>query len=255
MMEFVITVYMDQSDVTNWIRSVTVSQLNAVDRKFTLVFNAWHSFGPSNRWDIFGSYDPANPRQEILIRNGIIPEDRPKTVSIAGGETAVMPTITAEGYEFVWMAKRRGPRDTIIMVPTWGNIVEDVTKAIEESRTEVAVYRVWPGCYSLHVAVKKLARAAGLNLSIRIPNYDMVPYVVPMKNSYWQEIMRLTDPFAPHRYYVRSTNTLVIADKQDAIMGAGNKLVIPGDVIKSLVARPTKKRRLRRVVATVPPWR
>jgi hypothetical protein len=96
---------------------------------------------------------------------------------------------------------------------------------------------------------------SGLRVSIRIPDYDMVPYVVPLKNSYWKEIMRLTDPFAPHRYYVRSTNTLVIADKQDAIMGAGSKLVIPGDVIDSLVARPTKRRRLRRVVATVPPWR
>ena len=254
MMEFGIRVYMDKSDVTNWIRSVTVTQMNSVDRKFVLVFNAWHSFGPSNRWDIFGSYDPANPRQEILIRNGIIPEDRPKTVSVAGVTTPQVPTITAEGYEYVWLAKRKGPRDTIIMVPAWGNVIEDVTKAIEQADAEVGTYRVWPGCYSLHRAVYKLARAAGLRVSIRIPDYDMVPYVVPLKNSYWREIMRLTDPYAPHRYYVRSTNTLVIADKRDAIMGAGNKLTIPGDAINHLVARPTKRRRLRRVIASSPPW-
>ena len=222
MMEVVYTIYMDKSDVTKWVRSVEVAQMDSVNRKFILKFNAWSSFSPANRWDIFGSYDAANPQNEILIRNGVIPDDRPRTVSVAGGATPQMPTITAEGYEAVWLAKRRGPRDTIVMVPARSNITEDVRKAIEQSREEVGTYRVWTGCATLHQAVKKLARAAGLNVSVKIPDYPMVPHVVPKSSSFWREITNLTNPYAPHKYYVRSTNTLVIADKQDAIMGAGN---------------------------------
>jgi len=255
MMDFVITVYMDKSDVTKWIRSVEITQMDSVNRRFVLKFNAWHSFTPANRWDIFGSYDPVNPRQEILIRNGVIPEDRPRTISIGDAGTAKMPTVTATGYEAVWLAKRKGPRETIIMVPGWRNVIADVTKAIEEYDGEVGTYRVWTGCYSLHRAVQKLARAAGINVSVKIPDYTMVPYVVPPENSYWREITKLTDPYSPHKYYVRSTNTLVIADKEDAIMGAGSKLILTGDVIGPLTARPKMTRRVRRVIASRPPWR
>ena len=141
------------------------------------------------------------------------------------------------------------------MVPSTGDTYDDVRQAIEEAREEVGTYRVWTGCSTLHEAVKKLARAAGLNVSIRIPNYPMVPYAVPKSNSYWREITNLTDPYVPHKYYVRSTNTLVIADKQDAIMGAGNKLTLTADVIDRMTARPTKMRRVRRVIASTPPWR
>ena len=167
--EFFITVYMDKSDVTKWVRSVEVTQMDSINRRFILKFNAWHSFTSTNRWDIFGSYSSSNPRQEILIRNGIVPADRPRVVTVAGGATPQMPTIVAEGYEYVWLAKRRGPRDTIIMVPSTGDTYDDVRQAIEEAREEVGTYRVWTGCSTLHEAVKKLARAAGLNVSIRIP--------------------------------------------------------------------------------------
>ena len=83
------------------------------------------------------------------------------------------------------------------------------------------------------------------------PDYPLKPYVVPKENSYWQEIMRLTDPFAPHRYYIRSQNKLVIADKQDEIMGAHNKLVIPGEVVDRLNATPVITKRVRRVIVKV----
>jgi hypothetical protein len=254
-MDFFITVYMDQSDVTDWIRSVEISQLDAINRRFLLKFNAWHSFDPTNRWDIFGSYDSANPRDEILIRKGVVPSDRPRRVLVSGGRLPQVPTITAEGFEYVWLAKRRGPRETIIMVPGWGNVVEDVTRAIDESQEEVATYRVWTGCSTLRQAVFKLARAAGVRVAIQIPDYPMVPYAVPKENSYWKEIERLTDPYAPHRYYVRSTNTLVIADKQDQIMGAANKMTIPGDIVESLQAIPRTTKRVRRIIASRPPWR
>jgi hypothetical protein len=255
MMDLVITVYMDNSDVTKWVRSVEVTQMDSINRKFVLKFNAWSSFGSTNRWDIFGSVNSSNPRAEVLIRNGIIPSDRPRSVSVSGGTNPQVPTITATGYEYVWLAKRRGPRDTIIMVPSFSNVSDDVRRAIEESREEVGTYRVWTGCNTLHEAVKKLGRAAGLNVSVRIPDYPMVPYVVPKKHSFWREITNLTDPYVPHKYYVRSTNTLVVADKQDAIMGAGNKLILTGDVIDRFSASPTNTKRVRRVIASRPPWR
>ena len=88
-------------------------------------------------------------------------------------------------------------------------------------------------------------------MTITIPDYPLKPYVVPKENSYWQEIMRLTDPYAPHRYYVRSLNRLVIADTQDKIMGAGNKLVIPGDIVDNLAATPVFTKRIRRVIVKV----
>ena len=54
--EFFITVYMDKSDVTKWVRSVEVTQMDSINRRFILKFNAWHSFTSTNRWDTFGSY-------------------------------------------------------------------------------------------------------------------------------------------------------------------------------------------------------
>lgn len=248
--DFVCTVYMDTRDVSPWIKSVEVDQADAVSRHFRLEFNTWQSFDVTNRWDIFGSYDPTEPRQELLIRSGIIPNDRKRVVNVTKG---VVPKVTAEGFEYVWLAKRRGPTKTIIMVPSWTRVTEDVAKAIEEYRDEVGLYRVWNGTYSMHRAIYKLANAAGIRVAISIPDYSLKPYVVPKENSYWQEIMRLTDPYAPHRYYIRSQNKLVIADKQDEIMGAHSKLVIPGEIVDKLNATPVITKRVRRVIVKVKP--
>ena len=249
-LDFVCTVYMDTRDVSPWIRSVEVDQADAVSRHFKLEFNTWMEFDVTNRWDIFGSYDPATPRQEVMIRNGIIQNDRRRAVNVSAGN---VPTVTAEGFEYVWLAKRRGPTRTIIMVPSWHRVTEDVQKAIEEYDGEVGIYRVWNGTYSMHRAIYKLANAAGIRVAITIPDYPLKPYVVPKESSYWQEIMRLTDPWAPHRYYIRSQNKLVIADKQDAIMGAHNKLVIPGEIVDKLNATPIITNRVRRVIVKVKP--
>lgn len=247
-LDFRCTVYMDTRDVSSWVRSVEINQQDAVSRHFRIEFNTWQEFDVTNRWDIFGSYDPTEPRQEVMIRNGIIPNDRRRAVNVTQG---VVPKVIAEGFEYVWLAKRRGPTKTIIMVPSWHRVAEDVAKAIEEHNDDVGLYRVWNGTYSMHRAVYKLARAAGVRVAITTPDYPLKPYVVPKENSYWQEIMRLTDPFAPHRYYIRSQNKLVIADKQDEIMGAHNKLVIPGEVVDRLNATPVITKRVRRVIVKV----
>ena len=247
-LDFACTVYMDQYDVSPWIRAVTVNQVDAVSRHFKLEFNTWQEFDETSRWDIFGTYDPTEPRQELLVRSGVIPNDRKRAVNVTKGK---VPNIVAEGFEQIWLAKRKGPTKTIIMVPKWSRVNDEVQKAIEEYDGEVAGYRVWNGTYSMHRAVYKLARAAGIRVTITIPDYPLKPYVVPKENSYWQEIMRLTDPYAPHRYYVRSLNRLVIADTQDKIMGAGNKLVIPGDIVDNLAATPVFTKRIRRVIVKV----
>jgi hypothetical protein len=247
-MDFVVIVYMDQRDVTPWVRSVSINQNDAVSRHFVLEFNTWHNFDESSRWDIFGSYDPAYPRQEILIRSGIIPNDRKRAVNVSAG---AVPTVTAEGYEKIWLAKRRGPTKTIIFVPGWGKVNEQVVTAIEAYGKEVGLYRVWHGTPTMHSAVQKLARAAGIRVSLTIPDYPIKAFVVPKESSYWQEIMRLTDPYAPHRYYLRAQNRLVIADKQDEIMGAHNKLIIPAGIVDKLNATPVITKRVRRVIVLV----
>lgn len=248
-LDFRCTVYMDQRDVTSWVRKVTINQQDAVSRHFTLDFNTWEEFDETNRWDIFGSYDPAVPRQEILIRQGIIPNDRRRAVAVMKGN---VPQVTAEGYEYIWLAKRRGSTKTIIFVPRWSKYSEDVAKAIEEYKGgEIGLYRVWHGTPTMHRCVYKLARAAGVRVTITIPDYPIKAYVVAPDKSYWQEIMRLTDPFAPHRYYLRNQNRLVIADMQDEMMGAHNKLVIPGKIVDKLSATPVITKRVRRVIVTV----
>jgi hypothetical protein len=247
-MDFRVTVYMDRRDVTPWVRSVSINQNDAVSRHFTIQFNTWHEFNESNRWDIFGSYDPATPRQELLIRSGIIPNDRKRAVNVTMGK---VPTVVAEGYEQIWLAKRRGPTKTIIFVPGWGKVNEQVAQAIEDYKGEVGLYRVWNGTPTMHRAVQKLAQAAGIRVSLTIPDYPIKAFVVPKENSYWQEIMRLTDPYAPHRYYLRSQNRLVIADKQDEIMGAHNKLIIPAGIVDKLNATPVITKRVRRVIVLV----
>ena len=227
-----------------------INQQDAVSRHFALEFNTWHEFDETNRWDIFGTYDPAEPRQEILIRQGIIPNDRKRAVNVTKGQ---VPKVTAEGYESVWLAKRRGPTKTIIFVPIWHRYAEDVAKAIEEFKGDVGLYRVWNGTPTMHRCVYKLARAAGVKVTITTPDYPIKAYVVDPQSSYWQEIMRLTNPFAPHRYYLRNQNRLVIADKQDKIMGAQNKLVIPGDIVDKLSATPVITKRVRRILVKVKP--
>lgn len=254
-MAYGITVYMDQRDVTSWITSLEVSQVDSIHRKFKLVFAGWHTFDESNRWDIFESYNhETNPRAEILIRNGVIPADRQRMVRVRKGE---VPTITAEGYEYIWLAKRRAPAETIIMVPSTRNIDQDVGLAIANYKGggEIGTYRVWPGVRSLHLAVKRLMQAARIRVQVRIPDYAMTPYLINPTLSYWKAVEKLTDPFAPVRYYVRSTNTIMIADPTATLMGSGSVLNIPDGVVDLIDVQPQRLRRIRRVLMRKTTWR
>jgi len=251
--QYMLTVYMDKRDVTKWITSVEISQDNSIHRKFRLTFAGWHTFDESNRWDIYETYDPSNPRAEIVIRNGVIPEDRKRMVHVVAGE---VPTIIAEGYEYVWLAKRRAPPETIIFVPSTRNVEQDVGLAIanHKGNTEIGVYRVWAGVRDLHTAIRRLMAAARVRVQIRIPNYTMNAYVVDPTFSYWKAVEMLTDPFAPVRYYIRSTNTLVIADPTQTWMNSGSILNLPENAVRVLDVQPQRLRRIRRVMMRKTQW-
>ena len=245
------TVYMDKRDVSGWITSVEIEQMDSIHRRFRIVFAGWHSFDESNRWDIFESYDQAgNPRAEVTIRNGVIPADRQRVVAVQPGE---VPTITAEGYEYIWLAKRRAPAETVILVPSTRNIEQDVGLAIANYRGgEIGTYRVWPGVRDLHTAIRRLMKAARVRVQVRIPNYAMQPYVIDPKLSYWKAVEGLTDPFAPVRYYIRSTNTMMIADPTASLMGSGSVLNLPE--VTLLDIQPQRLRRIRRVLMRKTRW-
>jgi hypothetical protein len=253
-MEYKPTIYMDQRDVTDWILKVDIEQIDSIHRKFLLTFAGWHSFDETNRWDIFESYDPSNPRQEITIRNGIIPADRTRMVKVSKGD---VPTITAEGYEYIWLAKRRAPQESVVLVPSTRNIDRDVAIALRNyhGNKKIGTYRVWPGVRTLHGAITRLMKAARIRAQIRIPDYPLQPYVLGPELSYWAAVKKLTDPYAPTRYYIRSTNTIVIADATSAAMGSATTLNPPGDVCRVLDVQPQRLRRIRRLILRKTTWR
>lgn len=249
---FVCTVLMDGRDITPWVRNVSVSQEDSVTRKFSLTFSSWEQFDETSRFDIFGSYVPSNPYAEIMIRNGIIPIDRYRTVRLGPGQ---VPHVVGEGYDYVWLLKRKAPRKTVIMVPSHSNYRDNIQQAITNFDRPIGQYQVWTGISTLHTAISKLARAGGVRVSVNIPNYDMAAHVIDPQYSYWQAIEDLAEPFAPHIYYVRATNTLVISDRSSEVMGASNLLTLSSKIVGDLEARPVTYRRVRRIIVRIPQWR
>lgn len=247
-MEFALTVFMDRRDVTPWITSCKVEIADSAHRSFELRFSAWHSFDSTNRWDIYGTFDSSEPRQEALILQGIIPPDRQRIVRVGKGQ---VPYLVAQGYDWVWMAKRKAATETIIMVPGYTNVENDVRGAIDAYSGTVGEYRVWRGVATLHTAITRLGKAAGIRTSVRIPDYSFSPWVVPPELSYWKAIEKLTDPYAPVRYFARWTNTLVIQDPAMPIMGAGNKLTIGAEGIAAMDVQPLGRISTRRVLLKV----
>ena len=256
-LDFVCTVLMDGRDVSPWVKSVEISTEDKIDRKFTIVFSSWDQFSEANRWDIYGSYNPSQPNQEILIRNGRIPIDRWRSVSVGVG---AVPQVIGTGYDYVWLAKRKAPRKTIVMMPDRRDYQANLKKAVNDFQERndgrpIGRYQVWPSMTNLHKALTRLAHAGGIHISIQIPNYDLAPYVVDPKFSYWAAIEELASPFAPNIYYVRQNNTLVIADRQSEVMHSSNKLTLSPKIVADLTAAPIYTRRIRRVIMRIPAWR
>lgn len=250
--DFSCTVLMDGRDVTSWVKSVSVSQEDSINRQFTITFAAWDQFNENNRFDIYGSYNPANPFAEVMIRNGVIPIDRYRSVTLGPNK---VPHVIGNGYDYVWLIKRRAPKKTIILVPNRRNSQDNVTQAIENFKGPIGRYQVWTSIRTLHKAIRKLSAAGGVNVSVNIPDYPMAPYVIDPSWSYWKAIEKLVEPYAPQTYYVRSSNMLVISDRSSQVMGASNLLTLGADIIGDLQATPVTYRRVRRVIVRIPQWR
>lgn len=251
-LEFVVTVLMDGRDVTKWVKSVTIDQENSVDRKFSIAFMGWQEFDENSRFDIYGSYNPAQPFQEIMIRNGTIPPDRYRTVDLGRDKT---PLVIAEGYDYVWMSKRKAPRKTIILVPGRKNNEDNIKKAIENFGGPIGRYQVWTGMDRLSTALRKLANAGGIKMKSTIPDYNLAPYVIDPSWSYWMAITELSKIYAPHVYYVRQNNTMVLADRMSEVLHSSNQLILSADVVNAITAKPSINSRVRRVIIRIPEWR
>lgn len=257
-MQYSALVEMDGRDVTKWVRGMKVSLVENGFRAFELRFSAWHSFDKTSTFDIYESLNPATSGyQTILVRRGMMAPDLEPLVTV---ERDIPPYIIVTGYELAWFAQRKRPHETIVLAPSTANVQDQIQVALEDYAKQhpgrsIGQIRVWRGLRTIGDAVRALLRAAGMNVSYRLPDHPLVPYVMDPSLSYWSEAVRLTDPWAPVRYYQRWTNTLVIQDATQPIMGDGPPLNIPASEMRQLQAVPRVRATPRRVIVRIPPWR
>ena len=252
------TVEMDTRDVTPWLRGIKIELLEDGFRAFELRFSAWHSFNSDNYWDIYESFDKdTNPYESITIRRGRLLVDHERLITV---NPVRPPYLVANGREAGWFARRRRPRETIVLVPNSTTVDDDVQTALADYSHKnpgrpVGQVRVWRGVDTIGQACIRLIRAAGLNCSYRLPDHPLTPYVIDPTISYWSAVNRLSDPWAPVRYYQRWSNTWVIQDAAEPLMGDGPPLGIPEDEMKHLQAIPRTRPYPARILVRFPPWR
>jgi len=252
--DFRFAVYMNKRDLSPWVKSVSVEvSPDVVETKATVDFTGWSDVVAGATWDVFGSYSPtAVPRAEPLITDGVVPQDRTERVQIRKGSA---PTFRVVVYSRAWEVQRRRPRRTIVLVPAVG------PDAIASARTALANYdgpvgsvSHWVGVRTMRAAVNKLARSAGVNADVRLPDYPLAPMVVGPHETYWSAIASLVNPFRPQVNFDESTNTLQITDPTGPLMGAESPIALPADILEDLSIRPSNRRRPARVIVVVPRW-
>ena len=264
-MELTFAVYMNRRDITPWITRIEIEHpRRTLYRQWTFTLAAWSNLEEDARYDIFVTYDPTEPRAEIMSRGGILPPDRQRkrlTVSAVS-----VPTLTIKGYDLVWLAQRRQPAETVILVPNSTYQVEErdgapvliensVAGAIDRYTGPVGRYRVWSYTRTIHQAVTKLGRAAGVNVRLLMPNHDLIPTVIPPTSSYWKAMQDLTAPWKPRIYYRDSTNTLVFVAPTSRHYRIGRTLELPSEVISEMTGAPVEFKRARRLLVKVPKCR
>lgn len=266
MVEFAFRAYMNNRDVSDWIDSVEIEHpRRCLYRQWTFNFAAWSSIENNARWDLFGSYDPTgDPRAEILSRAGTLPPDRDRVrLVVAAGK---IPSLRVRGYDFVWTAQRKTPRETIVVVPSSAYIVENidgrpilrensVAGALDRYEGPVGKYRVWTHVRTIGEAVRRLGNAAGVNVSYRQIDKPMIPYVIPPTDSFWSAMLDLAAPWKPEIYYRDSTNTLVFADRLHTHYSIGGTITIPADAVVSMTGTPVLRKRTRRILIRIPQCR
>lgn len=246
------TVYMNKRNVTPWVSSLDIVQpRQCIYRHFDITFSGWSAieqFQAGAVWDIFESHDEADPRSEIIIRAGIVPPDRERSIVIDRG---TVPAITLRGYDNVWLAQRRRPRDTIVMVPGRGFGDGSVQEALEKFDAPIGRYRVWSYTKTIARAVRRLAQEAGLNIDNRMPNVDLKPFVVPPEKSYWEAIVDLVRPWRPETYFRRADNLVVFVDPEAPRYGIGRTLNLSKDNLVKVDALPVIRQRINRVILRI----
>lgn len=250
------TVYMNQRDVTPWVRAIALSQQpNSYYRSAKVTFAGWNVLEDSALWDIFGTYDPANPRSEILLYHGGTPAEQPATVTV---EPGVVPLVEVTINDWAWFAQRITPADTLVIAPTLDQAtmtVERDSPGAQPTRYQVPVgsWR-WLKAGRFKEAVQALANLGGFNITVNTPDYRLQPYTVPPQKSIWQAIYDLAAPYAPEVLFRRTECRVILADQLQRFQGVGSRLELPVEAIEKLVATPKVVDYTRRVLLQVPPW-
>lgn len=249
----VVTVYMGQRDITKWCRSVTWSQPDQyLEQTWSVTTHAWHLFDPAARYDIYASYDPDNPRDTCVIRQGYVVQDQRQRVNVTRGE---QPLVTVDGKSYSSISFRRCPQETIVMLPCPDGDARYslAQRVLKQYDGPVGRLRVWSNCWDLHRDVVYLAHAASFSAIYHGPNIPMQPVVVPPQLTYWEAILQLIEPFALEVYYTEWFNTLWFIDPVSRRYGL-QSISIPGSLIEQIDAVPVLRRRPRRVIVRVPAW-
>lgn len=251
-----LAVYMNKRDVTGWLTSLKFRQTrDTYYRQCDLTFASWHTIEEDARWDVFGSYDPDDPRSEILIRNGVVPDDlRPSFRLQRGEDVPVGLTI----YDWAWRAQRFCHPTTLV-----------VARSLTDGRRVVGDYGQPVGRYTTLVsstlsgAIRALGALAGLWVDWRLPDYqlsamvlDPVDPLTKTSQAIFQSMRTLADPYKPEYYFRRDTDCLVLSDRMATEFTVGTVMTFGSGSISSpleVVARPW--RRVRRVIVRLKPWR
>jgi hypothetical protein len=247
-----ITVYMDRRDVTPWVRDVRVwHDSGRLYREFEVTLKGYSQIPSTSRWDIYGSLDPAVPRSELVIRNGVIPAEYQPRVDLMADAPDLL--VQVHGFDFAWEMVRRAPRETLVLLPgahvvtDEGRVIENrATTALAEHDGAVGRYRVINNLRTMRRAVEALAQLAGVGSSMHLPDYPLRPYVVPVSMSYYDAIVELVEPWAPYVTYLPSHNKLVIHDRLEGVYQLGRTMRLTQATRIDSV--PIRRRRTRRVI-------
>lgn len=253
-----VTLYMNKRDVTGWLTSLRFQQSKDVYyRQCDVTFATWHEIEEDARWDLFGSYDPDDPRSEILIRNGIVADDQRPSFRLDRRADEAMP-VTLSIYDWAWRAQRICHPTTLV-----------VARSLTDGRRVVADYGQPVGRYTTLVAstlsgaVRALAALGGLWLDWRLPDYQLSAQVLdpvdPITNAsqaLFQNIRTLADPYRPEYYFRRDTDCLVLSDRMATEFTVGTVTTFgEGSIAAPLEVTPSRpSRRIRRVIVGLKPW-
>jgi hypothetical protein len=255
-MKLKVTVYMNRRDLTPWVQSIALTQqANSYYRSAKVVFAGFNVIEDGATWDIFGSYDPATPRSEVLLYHGGVPPDQPATVTVQPG---AVPLIEVTINDWAWFAQRVTPTDTLVIAPS----LEQATKVVEQQSpsAQPTRYQVpigswrWLKAKTCIDAIEALANLGGFNVTLNMPDYPLQPYAVAPQKTIWQAIYDLAAPYVPEVFFRRTECRVILADRLQRFQGVGSRLELPVKAVQKLVASPKILDYTRRVILQVPPW-